>query len=437
MIQPGIPKGTRNFGPSEMKMRRYMFDQMEEVFIKHGFQEIYTPAIENLETLTGKYGEDGEKLIFQVKSSGAEKCDKGLRYDLTVPLARYIASEKDKLVFPFKRYQIGPVWRGDRPQKGRYREFFQSDIDIVGNDSLLCEVEIIKVIDEVFSALGLKVKIRLGNRKLTQGILDWIGCGEKFKEILPILDKLDKIGLPNVMEELRGIGIGEEKILKLKKILELSGTVGEKIEVLEKIIFDNLGLNEVKAINEYLGVKAEIDLDISLVRGLDYYTGTIFEVVSIDYPEYGSISGGGRYDNLGKDLFGFGYSGVGVSFGIERIYDVMEKAGIFYSIQKNSIDWEKDIIMFINFGGQESIKKSLELIEFSQGGGWVCELYPEPVKLKKQMKYANARGVLFVVMIGENEIKEGKVRVKDMETRKEEVYTVPQFRKEFYAHGGI
>ena len=434
--KPSIPKGTRDFGPVEMAKRNYIFDTIKEVYALYGFQQIETPAMETLQTLMGKYGEEGDKLLFKILNSGdymnkvsdedlhslnslklaAKLCEKGLRYDLTVPFARYVVQHREELQLPFKRYQIQPVWRADRPQKGRYREFYQCDADVVGSDSLLNEVELMQIVDTVFTKFGVRVCIKINNRKILTGIAEVIGEAEKIVDITVAIDKLDKIGLDNVNEELRQDGISEEAIEKLQPIISLSGTNDEKLEVISKVLEGSevglKGVEETKFILDTLkavGLKNEIELDLTLARGLNYYTGAIFEVKALDTP-MGSITGGGRYDNL-TGIFGLpGLSGVGISFGADRIYDVLNALDLYPKEAVNTTQ-----VLFINFGEKETAY-CLPVISAARAAGIRTEIFPDKAKMKKQISYANAKNIPFVVLAGENEMAQGKVTLKNMES---------------------
>ena len=433
--KPGIPKGTRDFGPVEMAKRNYIFNTIKEVYALYGFQQIETPSMENLSTLMGKYGDEGDKLLFKVLNSGdylkkisdeelAERnvlklqsklCEKGLRYDLTVPFARYVVMHRDELQMPFKRYQIQPVWRADRPQKGRYREFYQCDADIVGSDSLLNEVELMQIVDTVFTRFGIRVQIKINNRKILAGIAEVIGAPEKMVDITVAIDKLDKIGLDNVNLELKEDGLSEDAIAKLQPILSLSGSNDEKLATIKTVLSDSetglKGVEEVKFILDTLktmGLKNEMQLDLTLARGLNYYTGAIFEVKALDTP-MGSITGGGRYDNL-TGIFGMpGLSGVGISFGADRIYDVLDALDLY---PKDSINATQ--VIFINFGDKETAY-SLPVLKACREAGIRAEIFPDAAKMKKQMNYANAKHIAYAVFTGDSEIEAGKVTVKDME----------------------
>jgi len=434
--KPSIPKGTRDFGPQEMSRRNYIFDTIREVYSLYGFQQIETPAMENLSTLMGKYGEEGDKLLFKILNSGdflrgigaddlgagatghlaAQLCEKGLRYDLTVPFARYVVQHREELTLPFRRYQIQPVWRADRPQKGRYREFYQCDADVVGSDSLLCEVELMQIIDEVFRRFGIRVCIKINNRKILSGIAEMIGEADKIVDITVAIDKLDKIGLDAVNEELRQVGISEEAIQKLQPIINLSGTNQEKIqtmrEALAGIEVGQKGLDEVEyVLKTGPGLLA---FDLTLARGLNYYTGCIFEVKALDV-EIGSITGGGRYDNL-TGIFGMpGLSGVGISFGADRIYDVLNQLDLYPKTVTTATQ-----VLFVNFGEKETAY-SLPIAAKLRAQGIRTETYPDASKMKKQMQYANQKGIPFVAMTGETEMAEGKVMLKNMQTGEQQL----------------
>ena len=432
--KPSIPKGTRDFGPMEMAKRNYIFNTIKEVYKLYGFQQIETPAMETLQTLMGKYGEEGDKLLFKILNSGdylnkiedeelAERnasrlasklCEKGLRYDLTVPFARYVVMHRDELQLPFKRYQIQPVWRADRPQKGRYREFYQCDADIVGSDSLLNEVELMQIIDTVFSRFGIRIQIKINNRKILSGIAEVINEADKIVDITVAIDKLDKIGVDNVNEELRNNGLSEEAIERLQPIISLKGTNGEKLDTISKVLETSeiglKGVEEVRFILDILkttGLKNEIQLDLTLARGLNYYTGAIFEVKALD-ASIGSITGGGRYDNL-TGIFGLpGLSGVGISFGADRIYDVLNMLDLY---PQESADATQ--LLFINFGEKETAY-CLPIVAKMREAGIRAEMYPDNVKMKKQMSYA--KQIPFVALAGDMEIESGKVTLKNMRT---------------------
>ena len=444
--KPSIPKGTRDFGPVEMAKRNYIFDTIKEVYALYGFQQIETPAMETLQTLMGKYGEEGDKLLFKILNSGdymnkvsdedlhslnslklaAKLCEKGLRYDLTVPFARYVVQHREELQLPFKRYQIQPVWRADRPQKGRYREFYQCDADVVGSDSLLNEVELMQIVDTVFTKFGVRVCIKINNRKILTGIAEVIGEAEKIVDITVAIDKLDKIGLEKVNEELRNDGISEEAIEKLQPIISLSGSNEEKLEVISQVLAGSetglRGVEETRFILDTLkavGLNNEIELDLTLARGLNYYTGAIFEVKALDTP-MGSITGGGRYDNL-TGIFGLpGLSGVGISFGADRIYDVLNALDLYPKEAVNSTQ-----VLFINFGETETAY-CLPIVGKLRQAGIRSEIFPDKAKMKKQMSYANAKNIPFVVLAGENEMAAGKVTLKNMESGEQTLVTVEE-----------
>ncbi|SFO94324.1 histidine--tRNA ligase [Prevotella sp. tf2-5] len=441
--KPSIPKGTRDFGPVEMAKRNYIFNTIREVYALYGFQQIETPAMETLQTLMGKYGEEGDKLLFKVLNSGdfmskvteqelqernslhlaAKLCEKGLRYDLTVPFARYVVMHREELQLPFKRYQIQPVWRADRPQKGRYREFYQCDADVVGSDSLLNEVELMQIVDTVFTRFGIRVQIKINNRKILSGIAEVIGAADKIVDITVAIDKLDKIGIDNVNAELREDGLTEDQITRLQPIISLSGTNDEKLQTIAKVLSGSetglKGVEETQYILDVLksvGLRNEIQLDLTLARGLNYYTGAIFEVKALDV-EMGSITGGGRYDNL-TGIFGMpGLSGVGISFGADRIYDVLNTLDLY---PKDSMTATQ--VLFINFGEKETAY-CLSIINKVRARGIRAEIYPDTAKMKKQMSYANAKQIPFVALAGENEMKEGKITLKNMETGEQQMVT--------------
>ena len=436
MNKPSIPKGTRDFSPAEMAKRNYIFDTIKDVYALYGYQQIETPSMETLQTLMGKYGEEGDKLLFTILNSGdfigklpanefvsdnvlklaANICEKGLRYDLTVPFARYVVMHRDELQMPFKRYQIQPVWRADRPQKGRYREFYQCDADVVGSDSLLNEVELVQIIDTVFTKFGINVQIKLNNRKILAGIAEYIGQPDKIVDITVAIDKLDKIGVEAVNAEMLANGITQDAVDKLQPILTMSGTNVEKLETIAQTIgTSEIGLKGVEETRfilekiEAVGLKNELQLDLTLARGLNYYTGAIFEVKAKDVA-IGSITGGGRYDNL-TGIFGMpGLSGVGISFGADRIYDVLNTLDLY---PQNAIQATQ--VLFINFGEAEA-DYCLPIAGQIRAAGISVELYPDCAKMKKQMGYANAKGIPFVVLAGESEINQGKVTLKNMLT---------------------
>ena len=449
--KPTIVKGTRDFSPMEMSKRNYIFKTIEDVYSLYGYQQIETPALETLQTLMGKYGEEGDKLLFKVLNSGdflrkvddkelverntlklaSQLCEKGLRYDLTVPFARYVVMHHDELQFPFKRYQIQPVWRADRPQKGRYREFYQCDADVVGSDSLLNEVELMQIVDEVFQRFGVRVIIKINNRKILSGIAEMIGAADKIVDITVAIDKLDKIGLENVNQELANAGISPDAIEKLQPIISLQGTNDEKLNVIKNVLKDSqVGLKGVEEVAYILDVlkpmqlNNEIELDLTLARGLNYYTGAIFEVKAKDV-SIGSITGGGRYDNL-TGIFGKpGLSGVGISFGADRIYDVLNALDLYPKETTNSTQ-----ILFINFGEKETAY-CLPLVNEARSHGVSAEMYPDAVKMKKQMSYANAKQIAFVAMAGENEMKENKITIKNMETGEQILVPISDFMDVF------
>ena len=442
--KPGIPKGTRDFSPVEMSKRNYIFNTIRDVYALYGFQQIETPAMENLSTLMGKYGEEGDKLLFKIQNSGdyfkgltdeellgrnaaklaSRFCEKGLRYDLTVPFARYVVMHREELALPFKRYQIPPVWRADRPQKGRYREFYQCDADVVGSDSLLNEVELMQIVDTVFSRFGIRVCIKINNRKILSGIAEIIGESDKIVDITVAIDKLDKIGLDNVNAELASKGISQESIDKLQPIILLSGTNVEKLDILKSVLAaSEIGLKGVEECEfilntlNGLGLKNEVELDLTLARGLNYYTGAIFEVKALDV-QIGSITGGGRYDNL-TGIFGMpGISGVGISFGADRIFDVLNQLDLY---PKEAVVGTR--VLFVNFGAAE-MAYCLPLRAKLRDAGISAEIYPDSSKMKKQMAYANAKAVPFVVMVGENEMNEGRVMLKNMTTGEQSLLSV-------------
>ncbi len=433
-MKPSIPKGTRDFGPVEMAKRNYIFNTIRSVYELYGFQQIETPAQETLQTLMGKYGEEGDKLLFKILNSGdylskiedselterntlrlaSKICEKGLRYDLTVPFARYVVMHREELQLPFKRYQVQPVWRADRPQKGRYREFYQFDGDVVGSDSLLNEVELMQIVDTVFTRFGVRVQIKINNRKILTGIAEVIGAADKIVDITVAIDKLDKIGIDNVNAELREDGLTDEQIEKLQPIIMLEGTNEEKLNTIAQVLASSetglKGVEETRYILSFLtSLNNEIQLDLTLARGLSYYTGAIFEVKALDTP-MGSISGGGRYDNL-TGIFGMpGLSGVGISFGVDRIYDVLNALDLY---PKDSLQTTQ--VLFINFGEKETAY-CLPIVAKVRQAGIRAEIFPDSTKMKKQMSYANAKQIPFVVLAGDNEMAEGKVTLKNMET---------------------
>ena len=443
MAKLSIPKGTRDFSPVEMAKRNYIFDTIREVYALYGFRQIETPAMETLSTLMGKYGEEGDKLLFKVLNSGdylaklsddelmqrnplhlaTKLCEKGLRYDLTVPFARYVVQHRDEIQLPFKRYQIQPVWRADRPQKGRYREFYQCDADVVGSDSLLNEVELMQIVDTVFTRFGVRVAIKINNRKILTGIAETIGEADKIVDITVAIDKLDKIGIDAVNEELRRDGISDEAIEKLQPIIALTGTNDEKLATIAQVLAQSevgmKGVEETRFILDTLktcGLHNQIDLDLTLARGLNYYTGAIFEVKALDYA-IGSITGGGRYDNL-TGIFGLpGISGVGISFGADRIYDVLGGLDLYPKEAEQGTQ-----LLFINFGATETAY-CLPVLRRCREAGIRTEIYPDSVKMKKQMAYANAKQVSFVVLAGEEEIAQGKLTLKNMATGEQTLVT--------------
>ena len=443
--KPAIPKGTRDFGFVEMARRNYIFDTIRSVYSLYGFSQIETPAMENLSTLMGKYGEEGDKLLFKILNSGdftrsvstsdyeaasapalaSKFCEKGLRYDLTVPFARFVVQHREELTLPFKRYQIQPVWRADRPQKGRYREFYQCDADVVGSDSLLNEVELMQIVDEVFTRFGIRVAIKINNRKILTGIAEVIGAADKIVDITVAIDKLDKIGLDKVNEELAAAGLSDEQIARLQPIISLSGSNAEQLDTMRSVLAESevglRGCDEVAFVLEALGdgLRNALELDLTLARGLNYYTGCIFEVKALDV-EIGSITGGGRYDNL-TGIFGLpGLSGVGISFGADRIYDVLNQLELYPADTDTGVE-----LLFINFGAAEAAR-CLELARSARAVGISTEVYPDAAKMKKQMAYANARHIPFVALIGENELQQGLVTLKNMGTGEQSQLTPEQ-----------
>jgi histidyl-tRNA synthetase len=446
-MKPSIPKGTRDFGPVEMAKRNYIFNTIRSVYELYGFQQIETPAQETLQTLMGKYGEEGDKLLFKILNSGdylskiddqelterntlrlaSKICEKGLRYDLTVPFARYVVMHREELQLPFKRYQVQPVWRADRPQKGRYREFYQFDGDVVGSDSLINEVELMQIVDTVFSRFGVRVQIKINNRKILSGIAEVIGAADKIVDITVAIDKLDKIGIDNVNAELRENGLTDEQIQKLQPIIMLEGTNEQKLNTIAEVLASSetglKGVEETRFILNTLTqlgtLKNEIQLDLTLARGLSYYTGAIFEVKALDTP-MGSISGGGRYDNL-TGIFGMpGLSGVGISFGVDRIYDVLNALDLY---PKDSLNTTQ--VLFINFGEQETAY-CLPILYKVRMRGIRAEIYPDASKMKKQMSYANAKQIPYVALAGENEIQAGQITLKNMETGEQQMLTAEE-----------
>ena len=444
--KPSIPKGTRDFAPIEMARRNYIFNTIKEVFRLYGFQQIETPAMENLSTLMGKYGDEGDKLLFKVLNSGDFLADveqaelesrnsvklikkiseKGLRYDLTVPFARFVVMNRDKLSFPFKRYQIQPVWRADKPQKGRYREFYQCDVDVVGSDSLMNEVELMQIVDEVYRRLGVNVCIKINNRKILTGIAEVIGQADKIVDITVAIDKLDKIGLENVNAELAEKGIPAESIEKLQPIILLQGSNEEKLKTIREVLATSeiglKGVEEISPILEHiqlLGIQTKVELDLTLARGLNYYTGAIFEVKALDV-QIGSITGGGRYDNL-TGVFGMeGVSGVGISFGADRIYDVLNQLDLYPAEMLQSTK-----LIFVTFGNEE-LKYAMQCLKQVRAAGIAAEVYPEPAKMKKQMGYADSKGIPFVAIIGDTEMKEQKIMLKNMTTGEQNLVSVEE-----------
>ena len=441
--KPSIPKGTRDFSPIEMARRNYIFDTIKSAFRLFGYQQIETPAMENLSTLMGKYGEEGDKLLFKILNSGDfmkgvnekdldernlvrltnEMCEKGLRYDLTVPFARFVVQYRGQLQMPFKRYQIQPVWRADRPQKGRYREFYQCDADVVGSDSLWNEIELLSMIDMVFKKLKVRVAIKINNRKILTGIAEIIGEADKIVDITVAIDKIDKIGIENVNEELRSKGLTEDAIERLRPLLEMKGSNSEKISTLKTLLASSetglKGVDELQVVTEQfdaLGHDCDLDVDISLARGLNYYTGTIIEVKALDV-QIGSITGGGRYDNL-TGVFGMpGLSGVGISFGADRIYDVLNQLELYPANVTQSVK-----VLFVNFGEKEAAE-AMKIVTQLRKEGISAELYPDAAKMKKQMGYADSEKIPFVAIIGENEIADGTINLKDMTAGTQEKLT--------------
>ena len=446
MQKPSIPKGTRDFSPEEMAKRNYIFNTIRDVYHLYGFQQIETPAMENLSTLMGKYGEEGDKLLFKILNSGdcfsginreeldemnpvkfaAKACEKGLRYDLTVPFARFVVQHRNEISFPFKRYQIQPVWRADRPQKGRYREFYQCDGDVVGSDSLINEVELIQIMDEVFHRFGIRVCIKMNNRKILAGIAEILGAADMIVDITVAIDKLDKIGIDNVNEELRVKGLSEEAISKLQPVIMLRGTNREKIASLKQILAGSeVGLKGIEELEfilnriDKLTLRSELELDLTLARGLNYYTGAIFEVKALDV-QIGSITGGGRYDNL-TGVFGMdGVSGVGISFGADRIFDVLNQLDLY---PKDALQTTQ--LLFVNFGEVEE-NYLLPIVAEVRAAGIRTELYPESAKMKKQMGYADTKKIPFVAIVGETEMNEEKINLKNMITGEQILVTLEE-----------
>ena len=451
ITKPSIPKGTRDFGPLQMARRNYIFDTIRSVFRLYGFEQIETPAMENLSTLMGKYGEEGDKLLFKVLNSGDWKAaidadalanmsigaltnkvsEKGLRYDLTVPFARFVTQYRNDISFPFKRFQIQPVWRADRPQKGRYREFYQCDVDVVGTDSLVSELELIQIVEEVYRRLGIRVCLKLNNRKILSGIAEVVGAADKIVDITVAIDKLDKIGLDKVNEELRERGLSDEAIAKLQPILNMSGSNAEKLATLRNVLADSevgiKGIEETETIFslcEAAGVTLNVELDLTLARGLNYYTGAIFEVKALDV-QMGSITGGGRYDNL-TGIFGMpGVSGVGISFGADRIYDVLTELNLYPQEVL-----EQTQLLFVTFG-QDELRYALRWAKALRDKGLRVEVYPEPTKMKKQMGYADAKQVPYVAIVGGDEMAQGKVMLKNMASGEQTLVTLEALQAQF------
>ena len=427
--KPSIPKGTRDFGQLEMARRNYIFDTIKSVFSLYGFQQIETPAMENLSTLMGKYGEEGDKLLFRIQNSGEKATlapEKGLRYDLTVPFARYVVQHREEISFPFKRFQIQPVWRADRPQKGRYREFYQCDVDVIGSDSLIGELELIQIVEEVYRRLGINVCLHINNRKILAGIAEVIGAPDKIIDITVAIDKLDKIGINAVNAELVERGLNDEQVAALQPILNLSGSTSEKLSALKTILDESeVGLKGVAEMEEVFqfvaetGVQLNIELDLCLARGLNYYTGAIFEVKALD-AQIGSITGGGRYDNL-TGIFGLpNVSGVGISFGADRIYDVLTELDLFPKTLQSATQ-----ILFAAFGNAE-LTYALKWAKELRQAGKAVEVYPEPAKMKKQMSYADAKQIPFVAIVGGDEMAQNKVMLKNMTTGEQKLATLEE-----------
>ncbi len=458
MNKPSIPKGTRDFSPIEMAKRNYIFNTIRRVFALYGFEQIETPAMENLSTLMGKYGEEGDKLLYKVLDSGDFRhgvtsedyaqssaarlatsfCEKGLRYDLTVPFARFVVQHRDELQMPFRRYQLQPVWRADRPQKGRYREFYQCDADVVGSDSLVNEVELMQMVDDVFTKFGIRVRIKINNRKILYGIAEMLGATDRMVDITVAIDKLDKIGLEKVNEELLASGLTSEQVERLQPIFRLSGSNTDKLSQMEQFLTHSevglKGVEEMRTIVDMLSrchLKNELELDLTLARGLNYYTGAIFEVKAVDV-EIGSITGGGRYDNL-TGIFGLdGLSGVGISFGADRIYDVLNQLSLYPEDITTTTQ-----LLFVNFG-QKEMEYCSPLVRKARQAGISTELYPEYAKMKKQMAYANAKGIPFVAIVGETEMAEGKIALKNMLTGEQQFVScddLPKFLIHLPARG--
>ena len=427
--KPSIPKGTRDFGQLEMARRNYIFDTIKSVFSLYGFQQIETPAMENLSTLMGKYGEEGDKLLFRIQNSGEKAAlapEKGLRYDLTVPFARYVVQHREEISFPFKRFQIQPVWRADRPQKGRYREFYQCDVDVIGSDSLIGELELIQIVEEVYRRLGINVCLHINNRKILAGIAEVIGAPDKIIDITVAIDKLDKIGIDAVNTELKERGLLEDQVSKLQPILNLSGTTLEKFTALKTILANSeiglKGVEEMEIVFDELSIvncQLSIELDLCLARGLNYYTGAIFEVKALD-AQIGSITGGGRYDNL-TGIFGLpNVSGVGISFGADRIYDVLMELNLFPKTLQSTTQ-----ILFAAFGDAE-LTYALKWAKELRQAGKAVEVYPEPAKMKKQMSYADAKQIPFVAIVGGDEMAQNKVMLKNMTTGEQKLVTLEE-----------
>jgi len=427
--KPSIPKGTRDFGQLEMARRNYIFDTIKGVFALYGFQQIETPSMENISTLMGKYGEEGDKLLFRIQNSGEKAAlapEKGLRYDLTVPFARYVVQHREELSFPFKRFQIQPVWRADRPQKGRYREFYQCDVDVIGSDSLIGELELIQIVEEVYRRLGINVCLHINNRKILAGIAEVIGAPEMIVDITVAIDKLDKIGIDAVNAELKERGLNDEQVAALQPILNLSGTTAEKLTALKSILANSeIGLKGVEEMEvvfnelEIVDCKLNIELDLCLARGLNYYTGAIFEVKALD-AQIGSITGGGRYDNL-TGIFGLpGVSGVGISFGADRIYDVLNELDLFPKALQFSTQ-----VLFATFG-QDELHYALRWAKALRAKGIAVEVYPEPTKMKKQMGYADDKKIPYVAIVGGNEMETNTVMLKNMATGEQKQVTLQE-----------
>lgn len=427
--KPSIPKGTRDFGQLEMARRNYIFDTIKSVFSLYGFQQIETPAMENLSTLMGKYGEEGDKLLFRIQNSGEKAAlapEKGLRYDLTVPFARYVVQHREEISFPFKRFQIQPVWRADRPQKGRYREFYQCDVDVIGSDSLIGELELIQIVEEVYRRLGINVCLHINNRKILAGIAEVIGAPDKIIDITVAIDKLEKIGIDAVNTELKERGLLEDQVSKLQPILNLSGTTLEKLTALKTILANSeiglKGVEEMEIVFDELSIvncQLSIELDLCLARGLNYYTGAIFEVKALD-AQIGSITGGGRYDNL-TGIFGLpNVSGVGISFGADRIYDVLTELNLFPKTLQSTTQ-----ILFAAFGDAE-LTYALKWAKELRQAGKAVEVYPEPAKMKKQMSYADAKQIPFVAIVGGDEMAQNKVMLKNMTTGEQKLVTLEE-----------